>query len=100
MDYYRIWFRVSLFSIISLVIIHLNISLVNRFLAFFQHFPWIVPLFRKFGIAEKQLTRFRDFARERVRMRKLNGSVSKDLFYHLVNILKLQHLGTSIHGYP
>ena len=70
------------------------------FLAFFQHFPWIVPLFRKFGIAGKQLTRFRDFARERVRMRKLNGSVSKDLFYHLVNILKLQHLGTSIHGHP
>ena len=100
MDYYRIWFRASLFSIISLVIIHLNISLVNRFLAFFQHFPWIVPLFRKFGIAGKQLTRFRDFARERVRMRKLNGSVSKDLFYHLVNILKLQHLGTSIHGHP
>ncbi|PAV16379.1 high nitrogen upregulated cytochrome P450 monooxygenase 2 [Pyrrhoderma noxium] len=55
------------------------------FLAFFQHFPWIVPLFRKFGIAGKQLTRFRDFARERVRMRKLNGSVSKDLFYHLID---------------
>ena len=69
------------------------------FLAFFQHFPWIVPLFHRFGIARKQLTRFRDFARERVWMRKLNGSVSKDLFYHLVNKVKLQGLDTSTHLY-
>ena len=49
-----------------------------------QSFAWLAPLAIRFPFASRVSLAFREFAIERVIARKKNGSVNKDLFYHLV----------------
>lgn len=44
-----------------------------------------MPLFAKLSLESKDMAKFRNFAFDRVRQRKTNGSAVKDLFYHLVS---------------
>ncbi|THH05653.1 hypothetical protein EW145_g4639 [Phellinidium pouzarii] len=56
-----------------------------EFLAVIQHLPWLSPLLFIIPGAMKNVYRFRTFCRERVQKRKAHGSLSKDLFYHLID---------------
>lgn len=53
-------------------------------MAVLQHFPWFMPLFRLIPFGKSKIKQFREFSWARVRARKEKGSVTKDLFYHLV----------------
>ncbi|EJD00159.1 high nitrogen upregulated cytochrome P450 monooxygenase 2 [Fomitiporia mediterranea MF3/22] len=51
----------------------------------YQHIPWFMPLLRRIPSAHKFPRMMREFSNELVRARKANGSLTKDLFYHLID---------------
>ncbi|KAL5498761.1 hypothetical protein ACEPAH_2116 [Sanghuangporus vaninii] len=50
-----------------------------------QHIPWLIPLLRKFPFLTKAGVEIRQFGQRRALARKVNGSLTKDLFYHLID---------------
>ncbi|KAL5522514.1 hypothetical protein ACEPAG_8530 [Sanghuangporus baumii] len=50
-----------------------------------QHIPWLAPLLCKFPFLNKTNLVVRDFGQKRALARKVNGSLTKDLFYHLID---------------
>lgn len=65
----------------------------SRSAAIIQQIPWIAPLLHKLPFVSKNLRRLRQFGVERVKARKANGSLTKDLFYHLVRAPLSRYLG-------
>lgn len=49
-----------------------------------QSFTWLSPLIARFPLANKKAAQYRKYAVEKAMKRKHNGSLTKDLFYHLV----------------
>ncbi|OCB86513.1 high nitrogen upregulated cytochrome P450 monooxygenase 2 [Sanghuangporus baumii] len=56
-----------------------------RTAAIVHHVPWIMPLLRKLPFVSRDLLRFRRFGIGRAEARKVNGSLTRDLFYHLID---------------
>lgn len=49
-----------------------------------MHIPWFTAFLRKLPFALEADGKMNNFAINRVRLRKANGALTKDLFYHLV----------------
>ncbi|KAH8108750.1 high nitrogen upregulated cytochrome P450 monooxygenase 2 [Phellopilus nigrolimitatus] len=50
-----------------------------------HHLPWLAHLLFRIPGVTKNANRFRDFCVEKVRMRKKNGSLLRDLFFNLID---------------
>ncbi|KAL5514477.1 hypothetical protein ACEPAG_2565 [Sanghuangporus baumii] len=53
--------------------------------AIYQHLPWITPLLFRLPFAKQNLLQLRKFGVQCASERKAKGSVTKDLFYHLID---------------
>ncbi|KAL5476717.1 hypothetical protein ACEPAI_2903 [Sanghuangporus weigelae] len=56
-----------------------------RSVAFFQHIPWLVPLIHMLPFKNRVNRDILEFGRKRARARQTTGSLTKDLFYHLID---------------
>lgn len=58
-----------------------------RIAMFMGHLPWLGKYYLRVPRLGKNLKRFREFAKTRVAIRMEQGSLSKDIFHHLVSVL-------------
>ncbi|KAL5534887.1 hypothetical protein ACEPAF_2977 [Sanghuangporus sanghuang] len=63
-----------------------------RSAAIIQQVPSIAPLLHGLPFVSKNLRRLRKFGVERVKARKANGALTKDLFYHLIDEDKVEKI--------
>ncbi|KAH8107519.1 high nitrogen upregulated cytochrome P450 monooxygenase 2 [Phellopilus nigrolimitatus] len=56
-----------------------------EFLSITQHLSWLSHLLFKIPGLTKNLSSFREFCFEKARMRRKNGSLSRDLFFYLID---------------
>lgn len=56
----------------------------NRISAVIQHVPWLAGILYQLPGVTNNINRIRDFGADKAKRRKENGTVVRDLFYHIV----------------